>query len=123
MCVEPSSTDCSFGKGCARCQYSCKPHAESACRRLHTASKALDTGSSLLQATADQCKVELVQILHEADCAALALAVLVRLTTHAGMRERKFQTCDVSAAQPAALQRIQAGKQLFVNDAISCYLT
>ncbi|KAK9807966.1 hypothetical protein WJX73_008492 [Symbiochloris irregularis] len=58
------------------------------CRRLHTFSEAPDPGQpGLLERLAQQQGSQVAQVQHEAESAALALAVLVRLTAHAGCVE------------------------------------
>lgn len=57
------------------------------CRRLHLPLEAVqDSNSGLLEQLAVQQKSQLAQVVHEAEAAALALAVLVRLTAHAGSK-------------------------------------
>ena len=61
------------------------PGHAGAYRRLHVVPEAPQDGGNLLQSIAEQHTSNLAQLGHEVESAALALAVLVRLTSHAGV--------------------------------------
>lgn len=63
-------------------------------RRLHTFTEAPEPGDSrLLERLARQQGSDVAQVAHEAESAALALAVLVRLTAHAGVLCASIMSC------------------------------